>query len=160
MESPAVLSISYTASTMEMVNRMLSTLGIVIIVLIVSAGMLAFVVLYNLNNINITESQRELATLKVLGFFDREVSQYVLRENIILTIAGILFGCGFWYFSAPLYHCDGRGGCSHVWKEYPADKLRILCGDHLYFLSHRKYLHAQETQEDRHGRISEICRIR
>ena len=54
--------------------------------------MLAFVVLYNLNNINITERQRELATLKVLGFFDIEVSQYVLRENIILTIAGILFG--------------------------------------------------------------------
>lgn len=95
MESPAVLSISYTASTMDMVNRMLSTLGIVIIVLIVSAGMLAFVVLYNLNNINITERQRELATLKVLGFFDGEVSQYVLRENIILTIAGILFGAVF-----------------------------------------------------------------
>ena len=53
--------------------------------------MLAFVVLYNLNNINITERQRELATLKVLGFFDIEVS----RENIILTIAGILFGSGF-----------------------------------------------------------------
>ena len=95
MDSPAVLSISYTASTIEMVDRMLSTLGMVILVLIVSAGMLAFVVLYNLNNINITERQRELATLKVLGFFDIEVSQYVLRENIILTIAGILFGSGF-----------------------------------------------------------------
>ena len=95
MNLPAVLSISYTASTVDMVDRMLSTLGIVIIVLIVSAGMLAFVVLYNLNNINITERQRELATLKVLGFFDREVSQYVLRENILLTIVGILFGSGF-----------------------------------------------------------------
>ena len=95
MESPAVLSISYTASTMEMVNRMLSTLGMVVVVLIVSAGMLAFVVLYNLNNINITERQRELATLKVLGFFDKEVSQYVLRENIILTAVGILFGAVF-----------------------------------------------------------------
>ena len=95
MDSPAVLSISYTASTIEMVNRMLRSLGLVIVVLIVSAGMLAFVVLYNLNNINITERQRELATLKVLGFFDIEVSQYVLRENIILTIAGILFGSGF-----------------------------------------------------------------
>ena len=77
------------------VERMLSTLGIVIVVLIVSAGMLAFVVLYNLNNINITERQRELATLKVLGFYDKEVSQYVLRENILLTIAGIIFGSGF-----------------------------------------------------------------
>ena len=95
MDSPAVLSISYTASTIEMVNRMLRSLGLVIVVLIVSAGMLAFVVLYNLNNINITERQRELATLKVLGFFDIEVSQYVLRENILLTIAGILSGAGF-----------------------------------------------------------------
>lgn len=94
MESPAVLSISYTSSTVDMVERMLSTLGSVIVVLIVSAGMLAFVVLYNLNNINITERQRELATLKVLGFFDMEVSQYVLRENILLTIAGILAGSG------------------------------------------------------------------
>ena len=98
MDYPAALSISYTASTMEMVERMLGTLGIVIVVLIVSAGMLAFVVLYNLNNINITERQRELATLKVLGFFDMEVSQYVLRENIILTIAGILFGSLFGIF--------------------------------------------------------------
>ena len=60
--------------------------------------MLAFVVLHNLNNINITERQRELATLKVLGFFDIEVSQYVLRENIILTIVGILFGSLFGIF--------------------------------------------------------------
>ena len=56
--------------------------------------MLAFVVLYNLNNINITERQRELATLKVLGFYDLEVSEYVLRENILLTIGGILCGAG------------------------------------------------------------------
>lgn len=95
LSQPAALSISYTASLAAQVDRMLSTLGIVIVVLIVSAGMLAFVVLYNLNNINITERQRELATLKVLGFYDNEVSQYVLRENILLTIAGIIFGSGF-----------------------------------------------------------------
>ena len=89
-----------------MVERMLSTLGSVIVVLIVSAGMLAFVVLYNLNNINITERQRELATLKVLGFFDIEVSQYVLRENIILTHCGNSFRIAFWYFPASLYYCD------------------------------------------------------
>ena len=95
LSQPAALSISYTSSLAAQVDRMLSTLGIVIVVLIVSAGMLAFVVLYNLNNINITERQRELATLKVLGFYDKEVSQYVLRENILLTIAGIIFGSGF-----------------------------------------------------------------
>ena len=60
--------------------------------MIVSAGMLAFVVLYNLNNINITERQRELATLKVLGFYDQEVSQYVFRENILLTLLGVAAG--------------------------------------------------------------------
>lgn len=92
---PAALSITYTTTIAEQVDRMLGTLGLVIVVLIVSAGMLAFVVLYNLNNINITERKRELATLKVLGFFDGEVSQYVLRENILLTILGIIFGSGF-----------------------------------------------------------------
>ncbi len=92
---PAALSISYTSSLSTQIDRMLSTLGIVILVLIVSAGMLAFVVLYNLNNINITERQRELATLKVLGFYDGEVSQYVLRENVILTALGIVFGAVF-----------------------------------------------------------------
>ena len=65
---------------------------LVIAVLIISAGMLAFVVLYNLNNINITERQRELATLKVLGFYNSEVSMYVYRENILLTFFGALFG--------------------------------------------------------------------
>lgn len=95
LKYPAALSISYTTTIAEQVERMLGTLGLVIVVLIVSAGMLAFVVLYNLNNINITERKRELATLKVLGFFDGEVSQYVLRENILLTILGIIFGSGF-----------------------------------------------------------------
>ncbi len=92
---PGALSISYTSSLAFQVDRMLSTLDAVILVLIVSAGMLAFVVLYNLNNINITERQRELATLKVLGFYDGEVSQYVLRENVILTVLGIMFGAVF-----------------------------------------------------------------
>ena len=55
--------------------------------------MLSFVVLYNLNNINITERRRELATLKVLGFFDLEVANYVYRENILLTFLGVLVGC-------------------------------------------------------------------
>ena len=64
----------------------------VIYVLIFSAGLLAFVVLYNLNSINITERQRELATLKVLGFYDKEVAMYVYRENILLTVIGILVG--------------------------------------------------------------------
>lgn len=141
MDSPAVLSISYTESTIEMVDRMLSTLGVVILVLIVSAGMLAFVVLYNLNNINITERQRELATLKVLGFFDIEVSQYVLRENIILTIAGILFGSGFGIllhrFIIVTVEVDAV-----MFGRNIAPQLFVLCGDHLYLFSCGKHLYA------------------
>ena len=92
LKYPAALSISYTSSTAGQVERMLGSLGAVILVLIISAGMLAFVVLYNLNNINITERQRELATLKVLGFYDGEVASYVYRENILLTIIGSVVG--------------------------------------------------------------------
>ena len=84
-----VLGIIAPSSELE---NMLSSLDSVIVVLIVSAGMLAFVVLYNLNNINITERKRELATLKVLGFFDGEVSAYVFRENVLLTLIGAAFG--------------------------------------------------------------------
>lgn len=86
------LSVSYTTELRQQVDDMLQSLDIVIVVLIISAGMLAFVVLYNLNNINITERNRELATLKVLGFYDKEVTEYVYRENILLTLIGSVFG--------------------------------------------------------------------
>ena len=71
---------------------MLKSLNLVIVVLIISAGMLAFVVLYNLNTVNITERQRELATLKVLGFYDLEVAEHVYRENVLLTFIGAAVG--------------------------------------------------------------------
>ena len=87
-----VLTISYLLDIRDQLDDMLASLNLVIVVLIVSAGMLAFVVLYNLNNINITERQRELATLKVLGFYDGEVASYVYRENILLTIIGSVVG--------------------------------------------------------------------
>ena len=98
LKYPAALSISYTSSTAGQVERMMGSLGAVICVLINSAGILAFVILYNLNNINITERQRELATLKVLGFYDGEVSQYVFRENVLLSFIGILAGAVFGIF--------------------------------------------------------------
>ena len=97
---------------------MLGALDTVIIVLIISAGMLAFVVLYNLNNVNITERQRELATLKVLGFYDTEVSAYVYRENVILTLIGVLAGAVFGIFFAQVYHPYCGSGCGYVRKKY------------------------------------------
>lgn len=89
-----VLSVNYMHEIEKQLDDMLKSLNLVIIVLIISAGMLAFVVLYNLNNINITERQRELATLKVLGFYDLEVGTYVYRENILLTLIGAVVGVG------------------------------------------------------------------
>lgn len=89
-----ILNVQYTDTLSGQLNDMLFALDQVMIVLIVVAGMLSFVVLYNLNNINITERRRELATLKVLGFYDGEVATYVYRENILLTLIGTIVGCG------------------------------------------------------------------
>ena len=68
------------------------SMNLVMIVIIVAAGSLAFVVLYNLNNINVSERIRELSTIKVLGFFNKEVTMYISRENIILTLIGVITG--------------------------------------------------------------------
>lgn len=94
IEQNAVVGVTFISDLEAEIDDMLQALNIVIVVLIVSAGLLAFVVLYNLNNINITERKRELATLKVLGFYDLEVAEYVYRENVILTVFGILAGAG------------------------------------------------------------------
>ena len=92
LEERAALNVSYTYNVEAQMDEMLESLDIVIVVLIISAGLLAFVVLYNLNNININERKRELATIKVLGFYDNEVSAYVYRENILLTLIGTVVG--------------------------------------------------------------------
>ena len=73
---------------------MMSSLDYIVLVVILSAAGLAFVVLYNLTNINITERIREIATIKVLGFYPNETAQYVFRENIVLTFFGMLAGLG------------------------------------------------------------------
>ncbi len=92
LQLDSVTNISFTSDFQNRIEDMLNNLNLVVYVLIISAGLLAFVVLYNLNNININERQRELATLKVLGFQDMEVATYVYRENIMLTIIGAIMG--------------------------------------------------------------------
>ena len=87
-----VASVSSINALMQSVSDMLNTMNYVVIVLIVASAMLDFVVLYNLANINIAERQREIATLKVLGFHDNEVDNYINKENIIFTILGIALG--------------------------------------------------------------------
>lgn len=73
-------------------DKSISSINSVILVLVVSAGVLAFVVIYNLTNINITERRRELATIKLLGFYNKELANYIYRENILLTVIGSLTG--------------------------------------------------------------------
>lgn len=90
----ACQDVTFMDTIFSKMSDVLKSIDIIVAVLIVSAGGLAFVVLYNLNNINIAERKRELATLKVLGFYNREVTGYVVRENVIITIFGILIGCG------------------------------------------------------------------
>ena len=95
MSMDACAGVGFVTDLEKSIDDMLSVLGAVVAVLIASAGLLAFVVLYNLNSINIMERRRELATLKVLGFYDGEVALYVYRENIILTLVGIALGLVF-----------------------------------------------------------------
>lgn len=92
MKDGQILEITFYRNLSEKIMEMLESMDGVIWVLVGSAGLLALVVLYNLNNINVTERKRELSTLKVLGFYDLEVSAYILRENIILTTLGSLLG--------------------------------------------------------------------
>ncbi|MGN1351723.1 MAG: FtsX-like permease family protein [Clostridia bacterium] len=87
-----VASVSSINALMQSVSDMLNTMNYVVLVLIVASAMLDFVVLYNLANINIAERQREIATLKVLGFHDNEVDNYINKENIIFTVLGIALG--------------------------------------------------------------------
>ena len=93
-----VKTVGYNDETIETYRTMLQSVDSVVVVLIIAAAALAFVVLYNLTNINITERAREIATLKVLGFTPHEVNAYIYRETILLSIIGALVGCvlGSW----------------------------------------------------------------
>lgn len=88
----------FTSNTEDVFSEIMENLNLVVWVLIIAAGLLAFVVLYNLSNTNISERIRELATIKVLGFYDKEVYDYVSKETNILTVIGILIGLAGGYF--------------------------------------------------------------
>ena len=92
MTMDGVDSYSYIATLRDNFTDSMEAIDYAVVIIILAAAALAFVVLYNLTNINITERMRELATLKVLGFFDREVTAYVYRENLFLTLFGIILG--------------------------------------------------------------------
>ena len=96
---------------------MLGSLNKVVLILIILSCLLSFVVLYNLSNINMHERKREIATLKVLGFYDKEVDRYITSENIILTVIGIVLGLILGYFLAIL-----------VSKTVEIDRVRFIYG--------------------------------
>ena len=92
-DEAAVTAVAYNSAIIDKVGAMLDAMrGVIVAVFVLASGALAFVVLYNLNNINIYERIRELATIKVLGFYDMEASMYIYRENIILTVLGVAAG--------------------------------------------------------------------
>ena len=98
LDMSGVVTTSRMRDTQDTYMHSMERVDFVVVIIILAAAALAMVVLFNLSNINITERQRELATIKLLGFYDKEVSAYVYRENIVLTVFGILMGCfmGHW----------------------------------------------------------------
>ncbi len=94
MSQEGVAGVSFTSKNVATINSMIDALGMITVVLIISSALLSFVVLYNLSNVNISERLREIATIKVLGFYDNEVNAYIYRETIAITIFGALFGLG------------------------------------------------------------------
>ena len=97
LSNKKVFNVSYSYELLDKVDTMINLLNKVILLVIILASLLSFVVLYNLSNINIYERKREIASLKVLGFYDKEVDKYINKENIMLTTIGIFIGFIFGY---------------------------------------------------------------
>lgn len=93
-DSDNVLAVSVTLDMRERIGTMMESMDYIVLLIIICAGSLAFIVLYNLTNINITERIREIATIKVLGFYAKETADYVFRENLVLTAMGAAVGLG------------------------------------------------------------------
>ena len=104
----AIVGISFTTTAKKTLSNMSGMLDPIVLIFILLSAVLSFVVLYNLNNINVSERIRELSTIKVLGFFDREVTMYISRESIVLTVIGIVFGylLGNLLTAYILYHAE------------------------------------------------------
>ena len=92
MDNDNVINVTLMSGIKKSTEESSANLDMIMLVIIIASGCLAFVVLYNLNNVNVSERIRELSTIKVLGFYDNEVTMYILRENVILTLLGVLAG--------------------------------------------------------------------
>lgn len=94
LSTDQVTNTSFVSTQIETQENSMANLDGIVWIFVVLSGLLAFIVLYNLTNINVSERVRELSTIKVLGFYDREVTSYIFRENFVFTVLGILFGYG------------------------------------------------------------------
>ena len=122
LKEAKVTSVNFNSVIENSFEDTISSLNYVVLVMIVSAGALAFVVLYNLTNVNISERIREIATIKVLGFYDNEVSAYVYRENFVLTAIGTISGLGL-------------GVLLHRFIMITAEPANIMFGRNIEFMS-------------------------
>lgn len=123
IDSKMITSITFYSGLADQFKDMIKSLNLVVVVMIISAGLLAFVVLYNLSNVNISERMREIATIKVLGFTQREVSSYVYREIALLTFIGSLFGLLL-------------GKALHLFIMKIAELESVMFGREIYFISY------------------------
>ncbi len=143
-EMDGILSTQICADTADMFNSMMDALGLVIAVVVFCAGLLGAIVLYNLTNININERIREIATIKVLGFNAAETSAYVFKENILLTVMGVIVGMplGIWFLDFVMEHIKvdmvwfktNLTVPSYIWSVL----LTLLCAAIVDFIFHNK----------------------
>lgn len=143
LDDEDILTVQFIDDMIFDFDDMISSLNIVIVVLIFCAGILAFIVLYNLTNINVTERQREIATIKVLGFFDKEVSSYIYRETAMLSIigcgVGLLLGILMHLFVVQTVEIDmmmfGRKihGLSYLWSALLTIGFSLIVNVVMYF---------------------------
>lgn len=159
LKDGTILGVSYSDEGMQRFVDTMGSLNSIVWVLIVSAGALAFIVMYNLVNINVNERVRELATIKVLGFYDKEVAAYIYRENNIAAGLGLLVGLVLGIFLERFVIGDRRGGRGHVLAGDQLPLLPLFCpaDDPVYPDCNGNAVFP--AQEDRHGGIPQIRRI-
>lgn len=155
----AVDTVAFNDEVIDSYKQMLRSVNMVVVVLVVAAAALAFIVLYNLTNINITERAREIATLKVLGFTPREVNAYIFREIVLLAMLGALVGLGLGVVLEGFVVVDGGGGSGHVRAHHSLGQLRHRLRSHHGVHRRRHGRHAPQARPYRHGGEPEVQRV-
>lgn len=156
----AVDTVAFNDEVIDSYKQMLRSVNMVVVVLVVAAAALAFIVLYNLTNINITERAREIATLKVLGFTPREVNAYIFREIVLLAILGALVGLALGIVLEGFVVVTAEVDQVMFGRTIPLGQLRHRVCAHHGVHRHRHARHAPQTRPHRHGGEPEVQRVR